>query len=161
MRSASPATSRTYARQLVLSELTDLTYAVTNLRTLSPWWFVKTNTMFCWIDFNTTFEVAHTVARQARCEAKYKANAAVYIESMLRQQVWADFVSAWGGSGSMWNVTYQEALDATPTGRRWLQQTTTARSITSVAQEVAYWRSFQVDRFQLQWQNHWQTGISE
>ncbi|KAF0694392.1 Aste57867_14732 [Aphanomyces stellatus] len=151
----------TYARQLILYELTSLEYAVTNLRTLSASWSLRMNTQHCWIDFNQTLEVAHTTARQTRCQTSYKTNAAVYLEATLRNQVWSDFVAFWGGPGKTWTVAIQSPLEQLASGRAWLAQTTAALASTSVSAEVAYWKSFQLTEFKLQWQDRTQAGISE
>ncbi|KDO29408.1 hypothetical protein SPRG_05945 [Saprolegnia parasitica CBS 223.65] len=139
----------TYARRLALVELTTLEYAVTNLRALGALWVPYMNVQHCWVDFNRTFEVAHTTARQERCERNYRRNAAVYLEATLRNVVWDDFIATWGGASGMFTIAIQLALEETAAGRRWLQSTATARASTRVDAEVAYWSAHHLVRFQL------------
>ena len=77
----------TYARNVIFAELTSIEYAVRQLRTLSASWSMRMNTQHCWVDFNQTFEVAHTLARQGRCQHHLAANAVVYMEAILRNVV--------------------------------------------------------------------------
>ncbi|OQR84732.1 hypothetical protein ACHHYP_13011 [Achlya hypogyna] len=151
----------TYPRRLIQLELTTIEYAITNLRTLTTSWMLFMNTQHCWVDFNRTFEVAHTDARQARCAARYTMNAAVYVEATLRNTNWADFIIAFGGAGGYFTTAIQLALEESEAGRHWLNTTAAARAIMTVAAEAAYWRSFGLAHFQLQWQNIQQTGITE
>ncbi|EQC37265.1 hypothetical protein SDRG_05489 [Saprolegnia diclina VS20] len=151
----------TYARRLALVELTTLEYAVTNLRALGAFWAPYMNVQHCWVDFNRTFELAHTTRRQRRCSRNYLRNAAVHVEATLRNVVWDEFIATWGGPGGMFTLAIQLALEETPAGRRWLQTTAAARASTSISAEVAYWSAHNFTRFQLNWQNNVQTGLSE
>ncbi|KAF0684482.1 Aste57867_23544 [Aphanomyces stellatus] len=150
-----------YARRLVLADLTSLAYAVPNLRSLAGAASMNMPTQYCYVDLNRTFEVAHTEARQARCAAQYRDNGAVYMETVLRNQVWDDFMLNFGGDGGMFTITVETWLQAMPAGQVWLETTATARSVTSVDQEIAYWQRQGVTYFKLQWHNQWQTGIDE
>ncbi|OQR88393.1 hypothetical protein ACHHYP_06836, partial [Achlya hypogyna] len=151
----------TYARHIIFNELTTIEYAVPHLRRLSASWSMRMNVQWCWVDFNQTFEVAHTVARQQRCLDNFRSNAAVYIEATLRNQVWDDYIAIWGGDNGPFTVAVQLPLMESTAGRAWLATVAQARNTTSVDEELVYWRSFGLERFQLQWQNRWQAGISE
>ncbi|OQR89744.1 hypothetical protein ACHHYP_06085 [Achlya hypogyna] len=151
----------TDVRAYTLGRLTSLEYAVVNLRRLSASWSFRMNSQPCWVDFNATFEVAHTLARQQRCRDRYQANAAVYIEAILRNQNMAAFLTHWGAADHLYDTTYQRGLRETQRGRDFLASLPTERPTTSVEQELAYWRSFNVTHFTLQWQNRWQPGIAE
>ncbi|KDO27103.1 hypothetical protein SPRG_07814 [Saprolegnia parasitica CBS 223.65] len=122
-----------YIRRMLLGELTSIEYAVPHLRKLSTYWCMRMNVQHCWVDFNKTFEMAHTLLRQERCERNYRANAAVYLEAILRNQPWDAYLALWGGNGLRFNMA-------------------TAANTTSVADELAYWRSHKFSRFELQWQ---------
>ncbi|OQR96369.1 hypothetical protein ACHHYP_16011 [Achlya hypogyna] len=148
----------TYVRLLVLTEFTTIQYAVTNLRTLSPSWSMRMNTQCCWVDFNQTFEVAHTAGRQRRCELRYKANGAVYYEAILRNQVWTKWITTWG---NYFSIALELGLRESLAGRRWLATTAAALNSTTASQEMAYWNDSGIAYFQLQWLNRWSTGISE
>ncbi|EQC37264.1 hypothetical protein SDRG_05488 [Saprolegnia diclina VS20] len=151
----------TYPRQLAYHELTSLSYAIANLRTLSATWALQVHTQWCYVDFEQHFAVAHTAARQARCEVKYATNAAVYIEATLRNLIWTEFIGAWGGPGNAFTVALEAGLAASSRGQRWLEVTSTARANTSVEDELTYWQSFALTSFTLQWQNFRQTGVTE
>ncbi|OQR96443.1 hypothetical protein ACHHYP_15768 [Achlya hypogyna] len=151
----------TYSRQLVLHDLSSLPYAIANLRTLSASWSMRMNTQHCWVDFNQTFVVAHTARRLARCQARYATNAAVYMEATLRNVDWADFLVIWAGPGMPFTVALQEGLEETVLGRHWLATTATALDTTTAVAELEYWTSFGLTNFVLQWQNRWQTGVTE
>ncbi|EQC27110.1 hypothetical protein SDRG_15118 [Saprolegnia diclina VS20] len=150
-----------YARQFVLHELQSLEYAVRNLRTLSPAWSLRMNTQHCYVDFNKSFEIAHTEARQARCATKYATNAAVYLEATLRNQVWSNFLGFWAGPGKAFSIGLLGPLQATSAGQQWLATTAAALPTHSAADEVAYWTSFGVQRFEMLWQDKTETGITE
>ncbi|KAF0695059.1 Aste57867_14097 [Aphanomyces stellatus] len=151
----------TYVRRVLLTELTSIEFAIDNLRSLSAYWAGYMCTQYCWVDLNHRFEVAHTVGRQKRCESRYRANGAVYLETVLRNQVWDEFISTYGGDGGSFTIVIQNWLEQVPEGQNWLATTSTARELTTVDQEKEYWRANHIDYFQLQWQNHAQTGISE
>ncbi|OQR87485.1 hypothetical protein ACHHYP_08791 [Achlya hypogyna] len=151
----------TYPRQVILTELTSLEYAVSNLRVMRYTWALRLNAPWCWVDFNRTFEVAHTHRRQERCRQRYWTNAAVYVEAPLRNVIWDDFIAAWGGPGNLFTIAIQLALEESESGRKWLQITSEARLITTIQDEVAYWRSYALETYELQWQNNWETGITE
>ncbi|KDO21046.1 hypothetical protein SPRG_13837 [Saprolegnia parasitica CBS 223.65] len=148
----------TYARRLVLSERTSIEDAIAGLRTLSASWSMRLSTQLCFVDFQRRFHVAHTSARQARCVAKYAANGAVYYESMLRNLEWHLFQIAWG---NYFEIGIQSGLLESADGRQWLDTTSTAFNATSISEEIAYWKSSGLERFELQWQNRWTTGVSE
>ncbi|KAF0684670.1 Aste57867_23390 [Aphanomyces stellatus] len=151
----------TYPRRLALLDCTSIDYAVVNLRSLSAVWFGYMSTQYCWVDLAREFEIAHTEARQARCSDRYSANGAMYLETVLRNQVWSEFIQNYGGDGGMFTISIQSRLELVPSGQRWLETTSLARATTTVDQEVVYWRAKSVTHFQLQWQNGWQTGVGE
>ncbi|KAF0688655.1 Aste57867_19725 [Aphanomyces stellatus] len=158
---ASTSFSPTYVRELILSELTSVEYAVKNLRTLRGQQSMWMAAQYCWVDLSREFEVAHTVARQHRCMQRYRTNGAMYMETVLRNLNWKDFVNNYGGNGGMFTVAIQNWLEQIPSGIAWLNVTAQARETTTVAQEMAHWSIHGITSFQLQWQNLWLTGISE
>ncbi|KAF0695508.1 Aste57867_13678 [Aphanomyces stellatus] len=58
-------------------------------------------TQYCWVDLDHAFEVAHTTARQQRCVDRYAHDGAVYMETVLLNQVWDDYLATYGGDGGM------------------------------------------------------------
>ncbi|KDO15885.1 hypothetical protein SPRG_18579, partial [Saprolegnia parasitica CBS 223.65] len=151
----------TYARRIVFSELTSIEYAVPQLRLLSARWSMRMCVQHCWVDFNKTFQVAHTELRQRRCEESYATNAAVYMEATLRNVVWTDYVAVWGGENGPFTVAVELALQETSHGRLFLRGVATARAMTSVADELIYWRRHNLRSFELQWQNRYRPGVTE
>ncbi|EQC34274.1 hypothetical protein SDRG_08046 [Saprolegnia diclina VS20] len=161
MSTAGTSVSPTYARRAILGELTSIEYAVPQLRTVSGSWSMRINVQHCWVDFNKTFEMAHTDARQRRCERFFATNGAVYIEAILRNVIWTDFQAIWGGDDAPFTVAIQLALEETAIGQAFLNQVSTARASTTIQDEILYWQNYKLDRFELQWQNRWQVGITE
>ncbi|EQC27412.1 hypothetical protein SDRG_14738 [Saprolegnia diclina VS20] len=151
----------TYARTILFTELTSIEYAVRQLRSLSAKWSIRIDAHHCWVDFNQTFEVAHSVARQRRCRDLYASNAAVYMEAVLRNVVWSDFIAAWGGDNGYFTVAVQLALQETSRGQTFLDMVSVARDTTTPEQELIYWQRYGLRTFQLQWQSRWQASIVE
>ncbi|KAF0695744.1 hypothetical protein As57867_013405, partial [Aphanomyces stellatus] len=158
---ATAAIYPTYVRRLIWAEFTSVEYAVVNLRSLSGSWSLWMCTQYCWVDLQRQFEVAHTTGRQQRCADRYSANGAVYMETMLRNQNWDDFVANYGGDGGVFTLSVQAWANAVPGGSEWLAATASARLTTSVAQEIAYWRAQNITSYMLQWQNRAQGRVSE
>ncbi|RHY23894.1 hypothetical protein DYB25_010553, partial [Aphanomyces astaci] len=154
----STAVYSTYPRQLVLTELTSVEYAVQNLRSLDAPNSLWMGTQYCWVDFQKRFEIAHTETRQTRCRDRYRSNGAVYMESMLRNQVWDDFMSFYG---AVFEIAVQDWLVQSEDGRRWVATTSSARPTTTVAEEVALWTENGITSFTLQWQNDFVNGMSD
>ncbi|RHY28291.1 hypothetical protein DYB32_008365 [Aphanomyces invadans] len=151
----------TYLHNLIWHELTDIEYAIANLRNLSASWSMRVNTQYCWVDFDKNFEMAHTVERQTRCSVRYVDNGAVYLEALLRNVVWADYMKNWGGPNSPFVVAVQRALEERDVGRQWLDTTSKARDATSVDDELKYWQSHNVTTFKLQFHTRWEIGLTE
>ncbi|KDO26905.1 hypothetical protein SPRG_07621 [Saprolegnia parasitica CBS 223.65] len=70
-------------------------------------------------------------------------------------------MATWGGVNSRFVIAYERALQETTTGQAFLSQVSQARNTTTISDELLYWRQYNLDRFQLQWQNRWQPGITE
>ncbi|EQC26748.1 hypothetical protein SDRG_15398 [Saprolegnia diclina VS20] len=151
----------TYARHVIFNELTSIEYAVPQLRRLSASWSMRVNVQHCWVDFARSFEVAHTMKRQQRCREHYASNAGVYMEAILRNVVWADYLSIWGGDNAPFTVAIQLPLQETLHGRAFLDTMATARATTTIDAELAYWQTFGLASFTAQWQNRWQAGVTE
>ncbi|RHY25273.1 hypothetical protein DYB32_008410, partial [Aphanomyces invadans] len=151
----------TYPRRLVMTELTSITYAIKNLRVLSPQESVWIGTQYCWVDLARQFEVALTERRQARCNRLYQTNGAMYMEAILRNIVWDDFMSYYGQSDGPFSVAILRWLEQIPDGQHWIASTSSARQTTTIDNEVAYWHANAITDFTLQWQNDYITGISE
>ncbi|KDO23885.1 hypothetical protein SPRG_10030 [Saprolegnia parasitica CBS 223.65] len=150
----------TYASRLLLTSLTSLKFAIANLRNTSAAYALWLPTQFCYVDFGKVWEMAQTDARQARCAAKYTANGAVYLETVLRNvESWSSFLELYGGDGNIFTIGLQLALQESATGYAWLDAT--ANVSTSIADEAKLWRSAGLSYFKLQWQNSVLSGVTE
>ncbi|OQR81364.1 hypothetical protein THRCLA_11799 [Thraustotheca clavata] len=151
----------TYPWRVVLNETTSIEFSVTNLRTLSAQWSTRMMTQYCWVDFSQQWELGHTLARQNRCKEKYWTNGAVYLEAMLRNVEWGDFMGLWSGPGNEFTVAVQIAIEETTAGQQWLNTTSYAKNTTTIVEEISYWKSFHIAYYQLQWANKRGPGITE
>ncbi|OQR86997.1 hypothetical protein ACHHYP_09654 [Achlya hypogyna] len=153
--------STTYARSLVLGNLTSVEYAIESLREMDPIDSLFVSSQYCWVDFQRVFEIAHTTKRQLRCRERYRANAAVYLEAVLRNIDWTSFLSVYGGAGNFFTIGLQLGLEETAYGRQWLSTTSQALLSTTLNKEAAYWFSHGLTVFVMQWQNQNDPGIQE
>ncbi|RHY26685.1 hypothetical protein DYB32_007367 [Aphanomyces invadans] len=112
----------------------------------------------CWVDFNRSFEMAHTAKRQRRCELNDRDNAAVYLESILRNAKFTDVVQS--ATFLDLNFTVFDALYKSDAGHTWMKYLTT-HQVASVATEAATWTSAGLTRWVTQMSNAFQQGLVE
>ncbi|CAK4276642.1 unnamed protein product, partial [Aphanomyces euteiches] len=115
------------------------------------------SSQFCWVDFNRSWEVAHTVMRQKRCNARYIDNGAVYLEPIVRLTDWNTWLH--GVYGGAFNSTIGDAISRTPEGQAWLRDTPYA--FTSIEAEVMQWRKVGITRYSVQFNNYYTYGMTE
>ncbi|KDO34467.1 hypothetical protein SPRG_00531 [Saprolegnia parasitica CBS 223.65] len=139
----------------VLGAMT-LLEAVRGLRAVTMDYALWLPTQNCWVDMDRRWELAHTLRRQARCAAADSDNAAVYLEALLRNVDWDDWMST---AGSGFQTAILDAVVDDVDGPAWV--TATASADTTVDDEVAYWTTHRLRRFALQWHNLWQGGATE
>ncbi|KDO34471.1 hypothetical protein SPRG_00535 [Saprolegnia parasitica CBS 223.65] len=139
----------------VLGAMT-LLEAVRGLRAVTMDYALWLPTQNCWVDMDRRWELAHTLRRQARCAAADSDNAAVYLEALLRNVDWDDWMST---AGSGFQTAILDAVVDDVDGPAWV--TATASADTTVDDEVAYWTTHRLRRFALQWHNLWQGGMTE
>ncbi|RHY25601.1 hypothetical protein DYB32_008205, partial [Aphanomyces invadans] len=144
----------TYTRMVVDSESANLTSAIASLQFV--WSPDSIPTQFCWVDFNKTWEVAHTGPRQARCYVRYTANAAVYWETTIRMSDWNTWMTA---KEAQFNVTLGNAMRRTPAGDEWIRRS--ANAFKDVPSEVEVWKGAGLTHFTLQYANVFAWGIEE
>ncbi|KDO23595.1 hypothetical protein SPRG_10790 [Saprolegnia parasitica CBS 223.65] len=150
-----PVPHPTRARALLLTELTSIEYAILNIRNMSADQSMTLPTLFCYVDFGQRWELAHTVARQARCKERYRFNGAIYLDAIVRNVQWGRLMDAYSDD---LNEAVFAAVNASGTdGHEWF--TATAAASLSLVDEATHWRSFGVTRFELQWQNIAFTGL--
>ncbi|KAG9398759.1 hypothetical protein AC1031_014075 [Aphanomyces cochlioides] len=145
-----------YASQVLSTDAMDLSTVIHGLRVmdacLAPW----ISSQYCWLDFGKKWEMANTATRQNRCANMYSTNAAVYLEAVLRNVRWSELTTCWGTS---LNVALGTPLSKLPNGASWW---TSVQSIkTSELEELKYWQSFNLEKYETDWQNYKSIGIIE
>ncbi|KAF0685863.1 hypothetical protein As57867_022230, partial [Aphanomyces stellatus] len=145
-----------YARRVLYTELNTVRQAILNIRRSPNQWCF--DAQYCWVDFKQTWDVAHTAARSLRCRQRYKDNGASYIEGLLRNIDWLNFIAA---NGDEWNAVVAAELQQTPAGVQWLIDRPSASLALTVDAEVTFWQSWNITRYDLQWQNQIVTALTE
>ncbi|KAF0720110.1 Aste57867_552 [Aphanomyces stellatus] len=127
-----------------------LKLAVETVRANSLYENIYTFVAPCWVDLGRQFEMAHTSIRQKRCLRNQKANAAVYMEAMLRNVGAGELLhTAFGGSI---NQTILTPVTTLPNGQEWVSALY-AHEWLSVADEIALWQQFGLEFWTIQYQN--------
>ncbi|EQC36588.1 hypothetical protein SDRG_06032 [Saprolegnia diclina VS20] len=143
-----------FGARMQYSTLMTLVDAVHGLRATdacdTPWIF----TPYCYLDFGGAWDMAATATRQARCRHTMATNAAVYLESLLRNVEWDDWVTCWGPS---FDSAFGKHLATTRQGQAFLASVSQPRL--SVADEVTYWQRYDLESYELQWQNFKVIGL--
>ncbi|OQS02607.1 hypothetical protein THRCLA_21371 [Thraustotheca clavata] len=111
-------------------------------------------TSFCWVDFDKHFEIAHTSRRQERCYQQYYSNAAVYIESVMRNTIDPFRSQAF----HMLNETLLQPMATFYKGEQ-LYLRMESHQWTSVSSEIEYWVDYGIDSWQVQVQNQYHYGF--
>ncbi|KAF0695636.1 hypothetical protein As57867_013508, partial [Aphanomyces stellatus] len=154
-----PDFQNNYARRVLYSEMNTMTKAVEGMRSTQKRRMPSPYAQYCWVDFDKRWDIAHTDARAQRCLERYQGNAANYLEFVVRNVNWEDFISY---TASTWPIVIGLALQATPAGQEWLANCPKNSLALSVADEVNYLVNVRkLSRYQLQWQNEIQMGMTE
>ncbi|KAF0696193.1 Aste57867_13025 [Aphanomyces stellatus] len=149
--------SPSYGRQILLDAL-PLSTAVQALRLSSLDMHVMTlMVQHCWVDFERRFEMAHSTARQNRCSRSYQANAAVYLDGLLRNVPASDIQNA--KFAPHIQVAVFAALDSFDEGHDLLGSW--QQPWLSVDTEVHVWTSHGLQHWTTPLQNNKQEGIQE
>ncbi|CAK4079679.1 unnamed protein product [Aphanomyces euteiches] len=109
---------------------------------------------YCWVDFGHQFEMAHTAKRQLRCAKSYYDNAAVHLESLLRNVNHIDLAES--SYGVQINQTILSAVTTIPGGSAWVNYIQNHEW--GLSQEVDFWRSYGLTHYATQFQNRYQAG---
>ncbi|OQR85285.1 hypothetical protein ACHHYP_12012 [Achlya hypogyna] len=148
----SPQPHPTYAMARITAPRTALVDVVHALRNMSMWRVAWLPTQYCWVDLGRRWDLAHTEARQARC-TRYLPNAAVYLDTVLRNSAMATMYS----SSLYYGI--EEELMTSDSGRDWLTETANVK--TTVVEEAALWARAGLKTWTLQWQNYLLPGVDE
>ncbi|RHY22934.1 hypothetical protein DYB32_009354, partial [Aphanomyces invadans] len=117
-----------------------------------PWIFSP----YCYVDFERSWEMAVTAARQLRCQQNDVDNGAVYMAAVLRNANWNDLTRCWGAALETGLFAYLRTFDA---GQRWIA--TVQRNAASVGGEVQVWHDHGIEHYLPQWQNFKALGAVE
>ncbi|KDO30877.1 hypothetical protein SPRG_04779 [Saprolegnia parasitica CBS 223.65] len=146
-----------YPRKLLYERLTGLVDAVTGLRHLDADKVASMATLYCWVDLNRRWELAHTSARQLRCERNDFENAAVVLEAVLRNIAFHDWLEV---VQNRFAVHVADPIARTPGGAAWVAALRQHEWL-STNDEVDVWRAHGLHRFTLQYTNRIQLGLQE
>ncbi|OQS04884.1 hypothetical protein THRCLA_02913, partial [Thraustotheca clavata] len=154
--SITPKLHPTYPMALISVKLTSLEHAILSIRNSTPSELIWLPMNYCWVDFNRRWELAHTTKRQERCSNRYSSNGAVFMETMLRNTNWTDLIRT---EQQLWDLALFDVIRQNTLGTHWLEKTSTANA--TVEMEVLYWSSFNISKYQLQWQDYFFPGLDE
>ncbi|KAF0698965.1 Aste57867_10456 [Aphanomyces stellatus] len=147
----------TTARAMLLNRL-PLAQAIHLIRSISFFDNMRTLPPPCWFDFNRTYEMAHTARHQVVCNQRRVANAAFYLEVLLRNLRLSDLTS---------NTYYPEiqsaifaAIQSTSSGEQYIHSLLN-HAWPTVSDEVNLWSSHGLLYFQNLMQNLYQEGIQD
>ncbi|EQC25601.1 hypothetical protein SDRG_16532 [Saprolegnia diclina VS20] len=146
------STVNNYGAWLQHNELSAIEASIAGLRVSdacnAPWIF----TPYCYLDWKKRWSMAYSNQRQLRCQ-KMEENAAVYLESVLRNIDYATFAYCWG---SAFETAFGADLRQSSDGQAWLHSMATERL--PLQDEIALWRQQNLSNFQVQWQNYKRIG---
>ncbi|KAF0690301.1 Aste57867_18327 [Aphanomyces stellatus] len=147
-----------YARRVFFSEMTSLRQGVQAMRTTSIGYAAYIKAQYCWVDFQQRWDIAHTESRSARCRARYSHNAAIYLETLVRNFDWNRFVAL---NGAGWRTVIANALLETPDGARWLADRPSQSLQLDVDAEVRYLERQNLTAYTLFYDNAIDMGLTE
>ncbi|KAG9400065.1 hypothetical protein AC1031_010981 [Aphanomyces cochlioides] len=103
-------------------------------------------TAYCYADFERRWEMANTQKKQQRC-VEESNNAAVYLESILRNADQTSLTSCWGKALEIGVYLH---LKSTAQAAQWI--VTTQERKTTVPEEAQVWLNAGMTKFATQWQ---------
>ncbi|OQS00574.1 hypothetical protein ACHHYP_03382 [Achlya hypogyna] len=147
-----------YPRKLLHEELTTPVAAIRSLRNYDVNLLTFLMTGYCWADLYQLYSMAHTSARAVRCQQQYSANAAVYLEAVLRNVDFQAWLDSFGGE--FYTFIADPIAEMSSSGAAWKQQLL-GHVPAPVEDEVALWTSLGLTTFALQYANRIETGLVE
>ncbi|OQR99901.1 hypothetical protein ACHHYP_03994 [Achlya hypogyna] len=157
-RHAPVGASPVYPRQLLYSELTSPAFAIPGLRSIPPSQVVKLVSLYCWVDLRRQWEMAFSAARQLRCNNSSRANAARYLEAVLRNVPITEWVAS--TSGRFDTYIGNAIRSSGSVGANWYEALLTHKWL-SVEDEIALWTSYGLNHYTLQYGSGIAIGITE
>ncbi|KDO35147.1 hypothetical protein SPRG_01214 [Saprolegnia parasitica CBS 223.65] len=149
--------SPSLSRHVLLRNLS-LESVLPPMRRSSFAWNIRMFTQYCWVDWNHTYELSATAARQRRCYLKQAANAAVYWEPLLRNTVTQDILL--GPYGVAMNISLFQYIGATSAGHNWLVSLMHNEWLPE-ADEVELWRRAGLTYWQTELTNYYEQGLQQ
>ncbi|OQR90297.1 hypothetical protein THRCLA_09379 [Thraustotheca clavata] len=101
--------------------------------------------------------MAHTRKRQERCYQRYQNSGAVCMEAVLRNIAFKEWKATTQG---MFHLRVGAGVAEFPNGVAFLSYLE-SHEVASLDGEIAYWTSFGITKFVLQYSNQYQNGIEE
>ncbi|KAF0685794.1 Aste57867_22402 [Aphanomyces stellatus] len=150
-------TRHSVARRILLANLT-VEVAITTLRQNYLYENILTQPPSCWLDMGRSFEMAHTAARQRRCDTTMQWNAAVYLEPLLRNTRTTDLTSSTYFNSI--NACILAAVTTTTSGQAWVDDLLHTPWLV-LPDETALWTSHGLVMWQNHLQNRFLMGIEE
>ncbi|KAG9397889.1 hypothetical protein AC1031_016479 [Aphanomyces cochlioides] len=147
----------TAARRLMLAPFS-LETAIKTIRKNSLYENIHTIIAYCWVDFGRQFELAHTAQRQHRCANNKVDNAAVYLDSLLRN-IHPNELTETSFGVNIYKTVVQHVL-LLPNGQHWLSELQN-HTLLSVTDELAQWQRVGLQYYGIQYQNCFQYGLDE
>ncbi|OQS05685.1 hypothetical protein THRCLA_02206 [Thraustotheca clavata] len=146
-----------YPRKILYHELTTIRNAIIGLRQLDTDKVATLSTPYCWVDFNRSWELAHTEARQIRCLNNDLTNAAVYLEAVLRNVHFNEWLEIFQ---NRFQAHIASPILESSLGSIWLNYLI-EHEWSTVDEEIQYWTLYNMMTFTLQYTNRIQIGIQE
>ncbi|KAH9079990.1 hypothetical protein Ae201684P_020570 [Aphanomyces euteiches] len=178
----------TAARRLMLAPFS-LETAIKTIRKNTLYENIHTIIAYCWVDFGRQFELAHTAQRQHRCANNKVDNAAVYLDSLLRnihpnelmerqhrcannkvdnaavyldsllRNIHPNELMETSFGLNIYKTVIQHVL-LLPNGQHWLSELQN-HTLLSVTDELAQWQRVGLQYYGIQYQNCFQYGLDE
>ncbi|KAF0718289.1 Aste57867_1786 [Aphanomyces stellatus] len=148
-----------FARRVFFSEMNTIRQGVAAMRATSVLYAPFVNAQYCWVDFAQRWDIAHTVARSTRCRARYSTNAAIYLETLVRNFNWNAFVQL---NAVPWFTVIGNALLATRDGTQWMTDRPLDSLRLTLDDEVQYLKhAVNLTQYVLYYDNAIEMGVTD
>ncbi|KDO24366.1 hypothetical protein SPRG_10443 [Saprolegnia parasitica CBS 223.65] len=143
---------------MIQDEINSLVPVIDSLRSMDgcalPW----IATSYCFVDWGRTWSLAASSDREAAC-ARQSQNAAIYLESVLRNAEWTSLSLCWGDA---LNSSVFVPLQSSRAGQQWTSALHAANlAPRSSEDEAVTWRRAGLLTFTTLWQNYKALGVME
>ncbi|CAK4187628.1 unnamed protein product, partial [Aphanomyces euteiches] len=139
---------------MIQDEVNSLPNVISALRQMKSCDILWIFSAYCFVDFEQTWELANSLARQERCRRQYATNGAVYLDGLFRNN--HKLALCWGDA---WDIAIFGTLRESNAGIAWMDKTLAAEL--SVVDEVTFWKEHGISHYSTQWQNFKSLGVIE